>query len=774
MNTNPVSSAHTKHSLEALHPNIAVFRHPDHVPDVVGIHNSLATSLQNLTLDSAGINKLPGDALRALYGNKGETVLYWAHHEKLCLIDGRIAFMGGLDMCFGRWDTNQHALADVHPSDLSQIVFPGQDYNNARVLDFQNVSRWEENQVDRKQTGRMGWSDISICLRGPAVEDLRRHFVERWNYIYDTKYRTRNEPKYQELDLYRRSGGHQQQQGNINPTSQQSPHSQPGQSQPAPPNQGQLGSDPHWQQAQANPLPYHAPGGAQPAQGQSYYPPPPPLPNQGGHPTSTAGTQQQQPQWQSQPQQPSGQSYYPPSTNLEHQQHPSYPGYPNQEAGQYYPPPPPGPAPSQSATHNPGQYTAPNYGSQYDSTHYGTPSSNTAQAPYFPPPPGQTPQSQTQTRGIYDDEGDASRGVVGGDQTSYSGSGRSTTENVLSDVRSIGHSLRGQLAGQVHQYQDKYITNLGRTYGNQICQVVRSASKWSSGIPTEHSVQDAYIGAIHNSRHFVYIENQFFITATGDLQKPIQNKIGAAIVERILRAARAGQKYKVIVVIPSVPGFAGDLRDDSSLGTRAIMEYQYNSINRGGNSIMELIAKEGFNPMDYIRFYNLRNYDRINTNSTMVQAERASGVNYEDARRYHDAAEVGYGGYTTGAAPPAPTAPGPVKGYDTTQAYNQYQQAANAHPSATSGRWDSVSECYMLGGQDIRKVPWESDLPEIDAFISEELYIHSKVRHQLFLLNYSSKSRVTTRRKHCLSHDKEGKVRVRHKKRLILSPKQRF
>jgi phospholipase D1/2 len=28
-----VSSSHTKHHLEDLHPNICVFRHPDHLPD---------------------------------------------------------------------------------------------------------------------------------------------------------------------------------------------------------------------------------------------------------------------------------------------------------------------------------------------------------------------------------------------------------------------------------------------------------------------------------------------------------------------------------------------------------------------------------------------------------------------------------------------------------------------------------------------------------------------------------------------------------------------
>lgn len=178
-----VSSSHTKHALEDLHPNIAVFRHPDHLPDRQGLASSITSSLQNLTLDTVSLAKMSGDALKGLYGMSDDVILYWAHHEKLCLIDGRIAFMGGLDMCFGRWDTYQHAIADVHPTNLDDIVFPGQDYNNARVLDFQDVVHWEKNQLDRKRTSRMGWSDISVSLHGPVVEDLRRHFVERWNFI---------------------------------------------------------------------------------------------------------------------------------------------------------------------------------------------------------------------------------------------------------------------------------------------------------------------------------------------------------------------------------------------------------------------------------------------------------------------------------------------------------------------------------------------------------------------------------------------------------------
>lgn len=134
---------------------------------------------------------------------------------------------------------------------------------------------------------------------------------------------------------------------------------------------------------------------------------------------------------------------------------------------------------------------------------------------------------------------------------------------------------------------------------------------FETGVALEHSIANAYIETIQNSQHFVYMENQFFITATGDKQGPVKNRIGAAIVERVLRAARNNEDWHMIINIPSVPAFAGDLKSDGSLGTRAIMEFQYFSINRGGNSIMECIAREGVNPMQYLRFYNLRSYDRI-------------------------------------------------------------------------------------------------------------------------------------------------------------------
>ena len=576
-----VSSSHTKHALEDLHPNISVFRHPDHLPDAQTLQSSFLSSLQNFKLNAATASKLPGDALKAIYGVNDDVILYWAHHEKLCVVDGQIAFMGGLDLCYGRWDTNQHPIADAHPGNLDDIIYPGQDYNNARIMDFQDVAHWQNNKLDRKENSRIGWSDISVSLRGPVVEDLRAHFVERWNFIYNEKYDVRGDIRYSRLTFRENMAGALQ-----SPSSTEYTGPQGGQQQ------AQYGENPSYMPSQA--------------QGQSPSFPPPPTYNQDG-----------------------------------------------------------GRGPAGSA----GQY-------QNNQTH---------------------------------DNRRLSREVV-----------------------DIGSAVRDRFMGGVHHVQDQYLSgseHYSRLQGSFqeagiTCQIVRSCTKWSHGVPTEHSIANAYIEVIRNSQYFIYIENQFFITATSDEQKPVRNKIGTTIVERIVRAARAGQKYKVIVLIPAIPGFAGDLKDDSSLGTRAIMEFQYNSINRGGHSIMEMIAKEGLDPTQYIRFYNLRNYDRINAGAAMREAEQKSGVDYELARREHDdrVDPAGYRAYS-GENDNQESGSG--------QNYNQYQQAAasiNARQGLGTGRWDTVTECYMLGGLDIRKVPWENgDISEINAFVSEELYIHSKV-----------------------------------------------
>lgn len=77
-------------------------------------------------------------------------------------------------------------------------------------------------------------------------------------------------------------------------------------------------------------------------------------------------------------------------------------------------------------------------------------------------------------------------------------------------------------------------------------QICRSAGPWSIGTPNkiEHSIQTAYIKAIQMSDHFVYIENQFFITSTVVEGTAIENNIGNAIVARIQQAHMEGTPWR--------------------------------------------------------------------------------------------------------------------------------------------------------------------------------------------------------------------------------------
>ncbi|KAF5673758.1 phospholipase [Fusarium heterosporum] len=421
-----LNSAHTRTALEALHDNIRVFRHPDHVPTGYDLQRELGKSIKALT--NFDLFKASGDALKAVYGTTGDIVLYWAHHEKLLVIDnGKIGFMGGLDMCFGRWDTSSHPIADSHPGDLDRILFPGQDFNNARVYDFADVKDWDQNKLDRTKSSRMGWSDVALSMNGPITRDMVDHFVDRWNFLFKEKYSKKNPGKYHKIEL---------------------------------------------------------------------------------------------------------------------------------------------------------------------------------------PPRDSASRGDRRSRGEDD--------YLGGLTEQFS--------RGMNRLRSFG------------EHDEPHDRDRGhRSHGSgdmPRIQMIRSCAEWSSGHPLERSIQNAYIQTIKEAKHCIYIENQFFITSTDDKQKTVKNKIGAALVERIIRADHEQEPFFVWVLMPAVPAFAGDLHDKDALGTRAIMEFQYDSISRGDNSIIVKLQKAGIRDTSrYIAFYNLRNFDRINTSKTMADAEARTGVSYEDARK---------------------------------------------------------------------------------------------------------------------------------------------
>ncbi|KAG8511475.1 Phospholipase D1 [Galemys pyrenaicus] len=169
---------------------------------------------------------------------------------------------------------------------------------------------------------------------------------------------------------------------------------------------------------------------------------------------------------------------------------------------------------------------------------------------------------------------------------------------LLPKSQSTAHELKYQVPGSVH-------ANV---------QLLRSAADWSAGIKYhEESIHTAYVNVIAKSEHYIYIENQFFISCADD--KVVFNRVGDAIAQRILKAHREGQRYRVYVVIPLLPGFEGDISTGGGNALQAIMHFNYRTMCRGENSIIgQLKAKIGNQWINYISFCGLRTHSALEGN----------------------------------------------------------------------------------------------------------------------------------------------------------------
>lgn len=344
----PTDSGYAKSRLMDLHPNIFVQRSPSH----------LKTG-----------------------------TFYWAHHEKMCVVDEMVGFLGGFDLCFGRWDTPSHALIDDAVLDgepfeqdeamLGPVrhgaevhIWPGQDYANERVAEWQTLTRPEVDLIPRDKVPRMPWHDVGAQVMGQPARDLCRHFCQRWNMLLRSKKHTRR------------------------------------------------------------------------------------------------------------------MSFLLPPTDL-----------------------------------------------------------------------------------------------------------------------SIDELERFGIMG---------------TCEVQIC---RSAGPWSlsTANTVEHSIQNAYLKAIEQSDHFVYIENQFFVTSTVMENTEIENRVGLALVERIVRAHRQGTKWRAVIVIPATPGFPMAYDHPEGGSVRIIAELEYLSICRGPESIFGRLESVGIDPSQYIGIFSLRQWGRLRSGQLVTE-----------------------------------------------------------------------------------------------------------------------------------------------------------
>ena len=98
-------------------------------------------------------------------------------------------------------------------------------------------------------------------------------------------------------------------------------------------------------------------------------------------------------------------------------------------------------------------------------------------------------------------------------------------------------------------------------------QVLRSAAYWSTGLSgTENSIYKSQIRAIKEAKHFVYIENQFFISNCTKVENP-KNKLIGALVDRVTKAIENNEPFRAIFLCP--------LHSSSPLNTKTLQNLTY-------------------------------------------------------------------------------------------------------------------------------------------------------------------------------------------------------
>ncbi|XP_043811423.1 phospholipase D zeta 1 isoform X2 [Manihot esculenta] len=411
--------------------------------------------------------------------------------RKLLSIHENICYVGGLDLCFGRYDSGEHKVGDCPP-----FVWPGKDYYNPRESEPNSWEDTMKDELDRGKYPRMPWHDVHCALWGPPCRDIARHFVQRWNYakrnkaLYEESIPLLMPQQHMVIPHYRGNSKELEvEKKNIEDNSN-----------------GMKRQDCFSTRSSLQDIPLLLPQEAE------------------GPDVSVGG---------------------PKLNGLD-----SIPGR------------------SLSLAFRKSKV-----------------------APIGPDMP---------MKGFVDDHDLADLHVkMSSDIFPHLGS-------KTSDLEWWETQERGYQIG----FGDETAQVGPRTSCR--CQVVRSVSQWSAGTSqVEESIHCAYCSLIEKAEHFIYIENQFFISGlSGD--ETIRNRVLESLYRRILRAYNEKKCFRVIVVIPLIPGFQGGLDDSGAASLRAIMHWQYRTICRGHHSILHnLYEVLGAKTHDYISFYGLRAYGRL-------------------------------------------------------------------------------------------------------------------------------------------------------------------
>lgn len=166
---------------------------------------------------------------RVFYVQRAEAQagMMFSHHQKCVIVDEAIAFAGGIDLAYGRYDDHYGLLANadgrqgmnmynscILPVSRQHSYNPAEEYVVPASVHVRDNGQDERQKAERRQAEsvqhvidnvlshqlwqssdtskesayldptiqpRMPWQDYQVQIEGPAVYDLVRNFVFRWN-----------------------------------------------------------------------------------------------------------------------------------------------------------------------------------------------------------------------------------------------------------------------------------------------------------------------------------------------------------------------------------------------------------------------------------------------------------------------------------------------------------------------------------------------------------------------------------------------------------------
>ena len=479
-------------------------------------------------------------------------LLSWSHHEKIVCIDQTIAFLGGLDLCFGRWDNSSHRLTDIK----EPYVWNGIDYANNRIKDFINVRDYEKTQINRYTEPRMPWHDIALRVEGSVASDIAIHFIELWNHVmtditghyHRNKKLLRESASFLKGDLNRLSN---EREDNI----------------------------------------------------------------QGISTISEARFEEEEEKISNIKEKISNieeksLSIKEQSSNIEEKKDSStvkFNFFKKEKPLQI----------SSSCTDQKSKDFISDLQRKMQEGSEKQELLNSKEENLEKPAENKKPNLLAKMLARKSQANPLSKFLDNVKTVSEEEMKEKIKNEEIRDKLDleeeklmIENMKKNDGEGYLPYMLLPVTSNLLKYHKEDIsceCEVVRSACEWSYGLnKSEASINKAYLDLIVGSKHFIYIENQFFISSTAG--PPVLNGIAQALVERITRAFCSQEKFRVIVVMPLLPGFEGNVYDPTATVLKIQLDWEYKTICRSDNSLIHQFRKKGITPNEYISFYGLRNH----------------------------------------------------------------------------------------------------------------------------------------------------------------------